>query len=168
MMPPTLQTERLTLRPMQLTDFDAYAEVLTTDRAQYMGGPYSRADAWTMFVAETGLWAIAGMGTLTAVTADGIAVAVVGFSSRHDPDFPEDELGWMAMPGHEGHGYVTEAAQAMRDWAFGPGGLADFVSYVEPANHRSIAVARRLGAVLDPTAEVPDPGDLVFRHRRPT
>ena len=35
------------------------------------------------------------------------------------------------------------------------------------ANARSIALAHRLGAVLDPDAARTDPADLVFRHPVP-
>ena len=55
----------------------------------------------------------------------------------------------------------------MRDWAFAVLGVETLVSYVDPANQRSIAVAERLGAYRDAAAVVQDPGDLVFRHRRP-
>ena len=57
--------------------------------------------------------------------------------------------------------------RAARDWAWTnvpyPQG---FVSYIDPANTRSIAVARRLGAVEDTTATHPfgEETCLVFRH----
>ena len=56
---------------------------------------------------------------------------------------------------------------ALRDWAFGAGGLNTLVSYIDPANVRSIAVVERLGGVPDPDAAKQDPEDLVFRHNRP-
>jgi RimJ/RimL family protein N-acetyltransferase len=46
--------------------------------------------------------------------------------------------------------------------------LTTLVSYMDPENHASAAVARRLGAVPDPDApRQPGPeneADLVFRH----
>jgi RimJ/RimL family protein N-acetyltransferase len=75
----------------------------------------------------------------------------------------------MLYDGHEGQGYATEAARALRDWAFDEAGLPTLVSYMDRENHASAAVARRLGAVPDPeAARQPGPendGDLVFRHR---
>ena len=43
------------------------------------------------------------------------------------------------------------------------------VSYIDPGNARSIALAERLGARPDPDAPRADPDDLVYRHtaRRP-
>ena len=86
---------------------------------------------------------------------------------NHGPLFPEKELGWQVYEGYEGNGYATEAARALRDWAFGALGLRTLVSYIDPGNSRSAAVAERLGAVLDRTAPRQDPDDLVYRHRAP-
>jgi RimJ/RimL family protein N-acetyltransferase len=52
----------------------------------------------------------------------------------------------------------------MRDWAFAERRLPTLVSYCDPANERSIAVAERLGAVRDDLAPRQDPEDVVFRH----
>ena len=55
--------------------------------------------------------------------------------------------------------------KGVRDWAAEALGLDRLVSYIDPHNARSIAVAERLGAVLDPDAAKQDPEDLVYRHR---
>jgi RimJ/RimL family protein N-acetyltransferase len=93
----------------------------------------------------------------------GECVGQVGIN--HGPLFPEKELGWLVYDGHEGHGYATEAAAMLRDWAAEAQNLTGLVSYIDPKNARSIAVAERLGAVLDPDAPKQDPGDLVYRHQ---
>lgn len=131
-----------------------------------MGGPYDLDGAWGMFCHDVAGWALFGHGALMIeVTATGDCVGQVGLS--HGPWFPEKELGWFLYAGHEGQGYAGEAAAALRDWAFATLKLPTLVSYCDPDNAASIAVAQRLGAVLDPDAEVQDTGDLVFRHRRP-
>jgi RimJ/RimL family protein N-acetyltransferase len=164
MMAPTLTTARLVLRPVQMADFPAYRDFMLSDRARYMGGPYDLAGAWGLFCHDAGLWALAGHGGLAVETKDGQTVGVVGINAG--PLFPETELGWMLYEGHEGQGYATEAAGVLRDWAFGSRGLTTLVSYVYPANHASAAVARRLGARLDPQAarQADSEDDLVFRH----
>jgi RimJ/RimL family protein N-acetyltransferase len=43
----TLDTPRLTLRAPRAADFDAYAQALSGGQARFMGGPFSRAQAWT-------------------------------------------------------------------------------------------------------------------------
>ena len=46
-------------------------------------------------------------------------------------------------------------------------GLTSLVSYIDPANARSIKLAEKLGARLDPAAKGPSQGDLVYRHPLP-
>jgi RimJ/RimL family protein N-acetyltransferase len=162
---PTLITARLTLRAPVADDFPAYREMIGSDRAKYMGGPYDGWAAWGMFCHEIACWELFGHGGLIIERqADGVAMGVVEINDG--PLFPEKELGWMLYAGFEGQGYVTEAAAALRDWAFGTLKLPTLVSYFHPENARSVAVARRLGAVLDTEAPRQDPEDLVFRHVR--
>jgi RimJ/RimL family protein N-acetyltransferase len=139
---------------------------MASQRSVYMGGPFDTRAAWGMFCHDVAVWQLFGHGALMIdLTATGDCVGQIGIN--HGPLFPEKELGWMIYEGHEGKGYATEAARALRDWAFGTLGLETLVSYVDPANAGSIAVAQRLGAVLDPHALKQDPEDLVFRHARP-
>ena len=161
---PTLSTERLLLRPPVEADFDAYYRMMATPRSRYMGGPYEKWAAWGAFCHDVACWTMFGHGGLMIdLRETGECMGQVGIN--HGPMFPEKELGWLLYEGFEGKGYATEAARAMRDWAFGPGGLTSLVSYFDPENARSMAVAQRLGAVLDPDAPVQDAGDVVYRHR---
>lgn len=163
---PTLHTARLTLRPLRYADFGDYAALLASPRSTGMGGPFDTRAAWGLFCHDIALWTLFGHGALTIdVTATAQSVGQVGIN--HGPLFPEKELGWQLYDGHEGQGYATEAAAALRDWAFSALGLATLVSYCDPGNRRSIAVAERLGAVRDPAAPRQDPEDIVFRHVAP-
>ncbi|MCZ0734441.1 GNAT family N-acetyltransferase [Phreatobacter sp. AB_2022a] len=162
---PTLTTERLRLRAPVIGDFEAYAALMGSPRSRGMGGPFDRRATWGIFCHDVALWPLFGHGALMVdLKATDTCIGQVGINAG--PLFPEKELGWLLYDGHEGHGYMTEAARALKDWAFGTLGLATLVSYVDPANARSCAVAERLGAVLDPDAPRQDPGDLVFRHVR--
>jgi RimJ/RimL family protein N-acetyltransferase len=163
--PPTIRTERLILRAPVAGDFADYAAFLASERAQHMGGPYDRRGAWGLFCHDVAQWALFGHGALMIDLPSGVCAGQVGIN--HGPLFPEKELGWLIYAGHEGQGYASEAAIALRDWAFGQPGIETLVSYVDPHNRRSIAVAERLGAHLDAGADRPDPGDLVYRHERP-
>ncbi len=160
---PTLRTDRLVLRPPSMDDFQAYAALLASPRARLMGGPYTRRSAWGVFCHDIACWNLFGHGGLMVdLQATGECVGQVSIS--HGPLFPEKELGWQLYEGQEGHGYATEAAGALRKWAALSLGLHGLVSYVDPDNHRSAAVAIRLGGVLDPDAPKQDAGDLVFRY----
>jgi hypothetical protein len=115
---PSLTTERLVLRAPVANDFPAYAQLLASPRAEGMGGPYSRRAAWGMFCHEVAGWALFGHGALMIdLRATGDCVGQVGIS--HGPLYPEKELGWHVYDGHEGQGYATEAAVALRDWPLG-------------------------------------------------
>jgi RimJ/RimL family protein N-acetyltransferase len=161
---PTLKTARLTLRPPRFADYPAYLEIIASPRAKYMGGPYSGWAAWGMLCHEIALWELFGHGGLSIErTSDGAWLGVVEINDG--PIFPEKELGWMLAEAGGGQGYATEAAEALRDWAFATLGLGSLVSYCDPENARSIAVAKRLGGVPDGTAPRQDPGDLVFRYK---
>lgn len=153
---PTLRTERLVPRPMAPGDFPAYADFFASDRSRMMGGPHDTRAAWGVFCHDAAGWALFGYGALM-VEAAGQTVGQVGIS--HGPLFPEPEIGWLAYAGHEGQGYATEAAAALRDWARDRG-LPTLVSYVDPDNIPSQCVAERLGAWRDPDAVPQDAGDI--------
>lgn len=160
---PTLTTERLILRPIILDDFAGYEKLMASSRSVYMGGPFDQAAAWGLFCHEVALWHLAGHGGLS-IELRSTGACIGQAEINHGPLFPERELGWQVYEGHEGNGYVTEAARALLVWAFDDLGLSTLVSYVDPDNSRSIAVARRLGGVLDSSAPRQDETDLVFRY----
>lgn len=124
---PTLTTGRLTLRAPVMDDFPAYARLMASPRAAGMGGPFDARAAWGIFCHGVALWRFFGHGALMIeLSATGECVGLVEIN--HGPLFPEKELGWQVYEGHEGNGYVTEAAGALRDWAFGTLALPTLVS----------------------------------------
>ncbi|MGV0819337.1 GNAT family N-acetyltransferase [Martelella sp. FOR1707] len=162
---PTLETHRLCLRPPRFSDYQDYAAIMQSERAVYMGGPLDDRETWGMFCHCIGSWGMFGHGGLMVELAGtGQAIGMVSINSG--PLFTEDELGWFLFDGFEGHGYATEAAMALRQWAFGVRKLETLVSYFAPENVRSIAIAKRLGGVLDEHAKAPDPADIVYRYQR--
>lgn len=163
--PITLHTPRLRLRAQTLADFPEYAAFMASPRAAGLGGPFDLRAAWGMFCHDQACWYFFGHGALMIERADtGTCVGQIGINDG--PLFAEKELGWLLYDGQEGQGYATEAAQAMRDWAFGSLGLPSLVSYMAADNPASAQVALRLGGQLDATAVRTDPDDLVYRYRR--
>ena len=159
---PTLQTERLTLRPYQRSDFPTYAAFLASDRAAYMGGPYGESAAWGWFTNDTITWQFHDFGTLAIVFEGQLA----GFAGLiHPPTFPEPECGWGVYDGFTGKGIATEAGRAMLDYAFETAGLTTVVSYIDKNNVASQKVAARLGGTPDQKAGTPfGADDIVYRH----
>lgn len=155
MIAPTLHTARLTLRMPTMEDFAAYRAFVMSDRAQYMGGPHAAQTAWDWFCNDTAQWALLGLGGLIVTPRDG-GPALGQVAVSHGPAMPEPQLGWFLFAGHDGQGFATEAASAMRNWAFQDRGLETLVSYVHPANAASVKVASRLGAWIDKEAALLD------------
>ena len=143
---PVIETARLRLRAPRLSDFNAWAEIFTGPARPYLGGPFDRDDAFTEFAATCGLWLLRGHGLWTVEPKAGgevLGFVLIGF----EPGDQVPELGYLFRPEAEGKGHATEAARALRDHAVGPMGLENLVSYIDPANPRSVRVAERLGAV---------------------
>lgn len=161
---PTLETERLVLRPYKLSDFDAFAAYFASARSAFTDGPVSREMAWDLFTAGAGRWVIAGHGAWSIATKS--ADASVGLVSLNTPiTLPEPELGWILWDGSEGHGFALEAATAAREFAFDILQWPTLVSGIHKDNARSIRLAERMGAQLDPTLRRDDePETLFFRH----
>lgn len=92
---PTLQTQRLTLRPMAEADFPAYAAFLASSRSTGMGGPYATRQAWGMFCHDIACWSLFGHGAvMIELRLTGACIGQVGINDG--PLFPEKELGWLA------------------------------------------------------------------------
>jgi RimJ/RimL family protein N-acetyltransferase len=81
-------------------------------------------------------------------------------------DHAQPELGWALMRRHWGLGYATEAAGAIRDWAFDSRPIGRLVSLISPSNVRSRRVALRLGATPTETVTRADTRreTVVWRH----
>ena len=166
MTPPTLHTERLTLRAHRREDFPAYRDVFATDHTRFMGGPMNEIQSWAMFCKDVAQWDLLGHGAwaVTKSESDEL-VGQVGINGH--PYFPETELGWLVLPNAARQGIASEAAQAARDWAFSTFKLGSLVSYIHSSNVASIVLAKRLGALLDPdAAPCPYEDHVVYRHLR--
>ena len=154
---PVLHDGDLILRAPELGDFDAYAGIVCSDRADPMGGPLTRDEAWDDFARMTASWVLRGHGVWT-VTLGGavIGFVLIGF----EPGDAEPELGYLFTAGAEGRGLATRATRLVLAHAQGPHGVQTLVSYIAPGHLRSVAVAQRLGARREGTLD----GSEVWRH----
>ncbi|MGB3176640.1 MAG: GNAT family N-acetyltransferase [Albidovulum sp.] len=160
---PTLQTERLTLRAPQLSDFEHWAAFFASPRAVHERGMMERAEAYRHWAADVALWSLKGYGPFGLDDREtGAYVGEVGIYEFMG--YPEPELGWFTVPEAEGKGYAAEAARAVMAWAQKTFGWDRLINIIDPANTRSIALGLKLGGVIDPTIPGTDPGDVVIRH----
>lgn len=145
---PTLTTSRLILRAFRPDDWDDYAEMMADIEVQRFlaGRAFSRDESWTSMATFLGSWELRGHG-MFAVEHAGRFIGRVGI--YHPPDWPEPELGWSIAAPAWGQGFATEAAAAIRAWAFSTFGWPRLVSYIHADNVRSQRVALKLGAVRD-------------------
>ncbi len=161
---PVLTTDRLLLRKPDDRDTATAVAFMTGARAAHVGGPMTEGAAWRARAKMVGHWVLRGFGLFTITDrATGIPLGMCG--PYHPGNWPEGELGWHIWRAEaEGKGIAQEAARAARAWIYGTLGWSTCVSYIAPDNHRSIALADRLGAVLDAAAARPDTACLVYRH----
>lgn len=141
---PVLTTDRLTLRPPVLADFPAHRDFYASGMSASIGGPVSQSDAWRKFASHAGHWALKGFGWFILHDEKGPR----GMIGVHEPPHYEAmELGWALFDqAATGKGYATEAATAIRAWATATLKPGRLVSFIDPENTASQAVARRLGA----------------------
>lgn len=164
---PVLTTDRLTLTALGPAHFAPLAAFYASDRSRFVGGPATANQAWRMLAAEIGHWTLRGYGRFAVELTE--TREMVGIVGPWNPEgWPEPELGWDLMNGHEGKGYATEAALAVRDHAYETLGWTTAISLVAEGNDASAAVARRLGATFERRFTHDMFGEMqVFRHPAP-
>ncbi|MDO6728640.1 GNAT family N-acetyltransferase [Marinovum sp. 2_MG-2023] len=161
---PVIETERLILRAPQESDFEAHATFMASDRSHFIGGPTDRYQAWRGFSSALGHWMLRGYGGWTmTLQSDGTPVGRSGYIFGEG--WQEPEIGWHVYGAFEGKGYVFEAAEAILKIGPAKFGLDKVISYIDPANTRSAALAERLGAVLECKSELLGKPCNIYRHR---
>ncbi|HEY2777993.1 MAG TPA: GNAT family N-acetyltransferase [Gaiellaceae bacterium] len=150
-----LRTDRLVLRPWREEDRAPFA-ALNADPVvmEHFPSTMTReaSDAFVDFnmatIAERGwgLWAVEAEGEF------------IGFVGLNEPRFrPGVEIGWRLRREAWGHGYATEAAQAVLAFAFEELGLDEVISFTTVANQRSRRVMERIGMTYDPDGDFDHP-----------
>lgn len=154
-----IHTDRLILRPVELADFDAFAQFAShPDAARFLGGPQVRSVAWRSFMSMAGAWHLQGVSMFSVVLRQtGEWLGRVG--PWYPEGWPGTEVGWGIAPRHWGRGYATEAAAASMDWAFSELGWDEIIHTIDPRNEASIAVAGKLGAQYRGPGRLPAPYD---------
>ena len=156
-----LETDRLRLRPMREDDLDALLAIFADARVMAAFGepPFGRAQmaGWLQrnldHQARHGysLFAVIRKACGTLIGDCGLEIMAIGGA-------PQAELGYDFRSDFWGQGYATEAAAAVRDYAFGQLGLAQLVSLIRVGNRASQRVAEKLGMQLQ--------GELAQHGRR--
>jgi RimJ/RimL family protein N-acetyltransferase len=147
---PTLETERLVLRPPQLSDAPAFMAFLMSERAEFVGGPTPKGYAARSFASFPGQWVLRGYGYLIGALKSDPETPLGGFGVFHPVHIEEPEFGWALYDAkYEGKGYVTEAMRRIIPWAWPVLGVDTAQSHIDEGNTPSVAVAKALGATFD-------------------
>lgn len=142
------ETDRLIIRRFLPEDLPQISRVFTDPRATRftLTGTFTAPQVakWLERVRDAyetgthGVWAV-----VLRDTAE-----VVGYCALTRPEVEglrEDELGYRIDPDRWGQGLATEAARAIRDYAFGQLGVPRIISLIQAENLASIRVAEKLG-----------------------
>lgn len=162
---PVLETERLTLREPREADFPAMLAFNDSPRSSFVGGGVPRQQIWRGLLANIGHWVLRGHGFYSVDTRAGDFIGRVGVI-YHD-GWDEPELGWHLFDGFERHGYAVEAARAAKADYHARISPAPLISYIDPANPKSEALAKRLGAAAERQAVFFDKAVTIWRHTAP-
>jgi len=143
---PRLETERLILRELRDSDWDAYAKLMANPNVvRFIGGETKqRPEVWWQVATLAGHWAIKGYGPFAVERKeDGVFLGRVGF--LHGPEWPGPEIAWTLDEPYWGKGYAKEAALAAMRWGFDTIGFEKLCSMILPDNTPSIKLAEAVG-----------------------
>ena len=156
---PTLETERLLLRPPRAEDLGPWTAFGADEEAmRYIGGAQSRHGAWRSACTVAGAWIIRGFSLFSVIEKS--SGRWIGRLGPWQPEgWPGTEVGWSLVRDAWGHGYAREGATAAIDYAFDVLGWSEVIHCIDPRNTASIGLAKRLGATLWREDRLPAPFD---------
>lgn len=170
-------TPRLLLRPIEMQDFEAWADFMADPEAtRFLGGAQPRALAWRGFMTVAGAWHMQGFSMFSVIERS--TQRWVGRLGPWMPEgWPGTEVGWGIIRECRGRGYAVEGAAAAIDWAFDELGWDEVIHAIDARNTASQAVARKLGSEQRGHGFLPAPIDIpveiwaqsrsAWRARRP-
>ena len=147
----TLITERLSLTPIQASDFDDLV-ALWSDPAfatAIFPAPLSTEDIWFRLLRDIGHWEALGYGNWAireTATGDYVgSVGVLDYRRIVEPALDAPELGWGVAPRFQGKGMAFEALSAALAWCDEALNARRTVCMISSDNAPSHALAARAG-----------------------
>ena len=147
----TLITDRLTLTPVALSDYDDLRAMWRDPEVirHIFPEPLNREDVWFRLLRDLGHWAALGYGNWTLRLKDtGEHVGGVGVLDFHrvlEPAIDAPELGWSLRSEFQGKGLAFEAVSAALAWCDDALNAPRTVCIIDPTNTPSLTLAARLG-----------------------
>ena len=147
----TLITERLTLTPAAVPDYDDLLGMWSDPEVirHIFPEPLNREDVWFRLLRDIGHWEALGHGNWTLrLKETGEHVGSVGVLDYHrvlEPAMDAPELGWGLRSAFHGKGLAFEALSAALAWCDDALNAARTVCMIDPTNAPSLALAARAG-----------------------
>ncbi len=170
---PVLITPRLTLTPVQLSDYDELA-VLWADETftrHISGRALSGEEVWFRLLRDLGHWQALGHGNwtmrLTETQAYVGSVGVLNYRRAVEPPMTDPELGWGLSPAFQGQGLAGEGLSAALDWVDMVLKAPRSVCMIGPANVASVRLAERAGFVPYAEGTYHDQPTILLERLRP-
>lgn len=167
-----ITTERFILRPFEREDYDAYLSMVVDAQPDVPWRQVmSPEDAWHRLVRYVGHWTLFGFGNFAIFEkGSGLFLGETGLWDAHrgmGAGYDEfDEAGWSVVSSWQGRSVAFEAAEAVHRWYADAVGRRRTVCMTDPANERSIRIARKLGYA--PFREGVYKGKAVIMFERPS
>lgn len=167
---PTLTTERLSIEPISLDHWEAYAAAWADPRmTKFVGGkPRTEAENWIKFLSGPALWSFLGYGYWTFCDRQtGHYLGTGGLAQFHRGIAELEghiEAGWGFVPDAWGKGLATEALTKVLDWADNVLKASEIRCIIDPGNAASHKVATKLG--FEKIAESSDVMGELFVYAR--
>jgi ribosomal-protein-alanine N-acetyltransferase len=150
---PVLRSDRLVLRRWTDADRDVFAQINGDPEVmRYRARTLTREESDDLMDANEACFDEHGFGQWAVERrADHRVIGFIGLerASEDMPFRPLIHIGWHLAVEAWHHGYATEGAGTVLDFAFNEIGLAEIVAHTTTRNERSQAVMRRLGMTHD-------------------
>jgi [ribosomal protein S5]-alanine N-acetyltransferase len=147
LLPSSLETTRLRLRPLVTADADALNAIQSDPHhMRFYPHPFSLQESREWIEKMHERYERDGFALLAVEDREtGEFLGNVGPVVQHVDDVDEVELGWSISPARARQGIATEAAAACRDWVFATLPVDHVISLIRPDNTPSRGVAENLG-----------------------
>ena len=143
-----IETDRLLLRPMEAGDCLELLMTFSDPKVMAAFGvePFGEPDMKRWIARNLDHQARYGHGLFSVIhKADGILIGDCGLEHREIEGAAELELGYDIRSAYWKRGLATEAAAAVRDYAFQSLEQPRLISLIRPGNAASMRVAERIG-----------------------
>lgn len=148
----TIETERLLLRPMTAQDIDALLIIFADPKvmASFNEPPFVRAQMEHWVNRNLEHQTEFGYGLFSVIHKESsVLIGDCGLEQMSVDGALAAELGYDFRSDYWKQGYATEAARAVRDYAFQTLNLSQLISLIRVGNEPSRRVAERVGMALE-------------------